>query len=156
MYAPSHSELFQRLHRAHEARVLRRQETHLGHQQHAGVEVAPAKAFDKGLAFIAPGVLQDVAANDFRPLVPQAGAVRQAQHHGDLASQPVAGGPAHQRRRGVHPRAGAQLPHAGVGLVVQAPGLLAHISRAAKSAAVAAHQQPVVVEGLGAPSTMLP
>ena len=43
---------------------------------------------------------------------------------GDLG-QPVAGGPAHQRRRGVDARAGAQLPHAGVGLVVDAEGLLA-------------------------------
>ncbi len=69
------------------------------------------------------------------------------EDRGDLG-ETIARGPAHQRRRGVDAGAGAQLPHAGVGLVVQAPGLLAHALELGEIARVGAPEQAMVEESL--------
>ena len=99
----------------------------LGQQQQAGVDPADRLVpevsvatigIDEAVAFRVPGPLQDgladpvgMAAPVFRPLV-------QAELGRD-AREPVAGGPAHHGRVGVHALGGAQLPQAGVGLVVK-------------------------------------
>ena len=48
----------------------------------------------------------------------------------------------------MHARARAQLPHAGIGLVVQQPGLLAHRLESGEVGGVGAAKEAVVVEGL--------
>ena len=48
----------------------------------------------------------------------------------------------------MHARARAQLPHPGVGLIVEAPGLLAHAFELGEVAQVGTTEQPMVEERL--------
>ena len=59
------------------------------------------------------------------------------------------GGPAHQARRRVHPGHGAQLPHAGIGLVVHGERALADLLESFELDAARSGQEPGVEERLG-------
>ena len=83
-----------------------------------------------------------------RPFPPARGPVRLPEMRGDLR-QPVAGGPAHQARRGMHPGHGAQLPHPGIGLVVHRERALAHPFEALELHPPRPGEQPAVEERLG-------
>ena len=75
MNGPSAQRPLERLDGADEARVARIEETDLGHQQHAGVEVLAAEALDEGLALLAPGRLEDARAHMIGTLAPVRGAL---------------------------------------------------------------------------------
>jgi len=122
-------------------------EADLGHQQHARVQILAAEALDEGLPALAPRLLENLGADRVGAGAPRRVARCLADDGGDLR-QPVAGGPAHQRRRRVDASAGAQLPHAGVGLIVEAPGLLAHAFELGEVAQVGAPEQAMVEERL--------
>ena len=131
----------------HEARVVRVDEIHFGHQQRAGVEVAPAETFGERLALIAPGFAQDPFPDDVGAPAPVTDALGHLQRRRGLG-QPVAGGPAHESGRGVDTAAGTQLPHAGVGLVVKAKSLFTHRFEVAEFGLAGTAKQPLVVERL--------
>jgi hypothetical protein len=76
---------------------------------------------------------------------PVAARARQPEALGD-ARQAVAGGPAHHGRKGVHARAAAQLPQAGVGLVEIQRRALAERFELAEQRFVAASGQALVEE----------
>ena len=139
---------FQRIHRGNKARVFWLDKADFNHQEHAGVQVTPAKTFGKGRALFAPGLTQDTRLHHGCMVLPVRGALGLFEHHSNFA-QPVARGPAHQRRRGVYAGSGAQLPHASVRFIVSAHRLLAHLFEPFELGQPGAVQQPVVVKSLG-------
>ena len=135
------------VHRGDKARVMGVDKPDFDHQQYARVQVTAAKAFCKCLPLFAPGLAQDAFAHHRCMAAPMIGAQVLLQGDSNLA-QPVAGSPAHQRRRGVHPCAGPKLPHAGIGLVPGQQRLLAHRLQPLEFGQPGTMQQPVVMKCL--------
>ena len=111
-------------HRRTESRVARVDEPDLGHQQQARIQPVAFEALREGAEVGVPGPLQDGLSHHLRAPPPPRAAFGFTEMSGDLR-EPVARGPAHQARRRVHPGHGAQLPHAGIGLIVHGERALA-------------------------------
>src|SRR3546814_6747957 len=82
----------------------------------AGVDILAAEGGNQAVEALVPGSLEDADPDLLGLLRPDGGAVEQVEAGGDLG-EPVARGPAHDSRIGVHLLPGAQLPEAGIGPV---------------------------------------
>ena len=82
-----------------------------------------------------------------RLAAPEIGAVVAADRAGDLR-QPVAGGPAHHARKGVHGRPRAELPGPGIGLVEHLDGAPPELFEMPEQGRVAGADQAAVEEGV--------
>ena len=129
-----------------EAGILGVEEAEVVEKQQAGVD--PFAVEGGGEAASGLRVREDVPADGDGPVRPVRVAVGEAEDPCD-ARQPVAGGPAHDAREGVHRAPLPELPEAGVGLVEQACRLVAELLEPAEHAPVAGLDQPAVEEALG-------
>ena len=139
--------LFHHVQRAHEALVARVDQADFGHQEDAGIQLAPAKALGEYAALGVPRAREDLVAHALRVAAPVLGALGQLQG-ARYFCQPVARRPAHQRRRGVDACARAQLPHAGVRRAVDLHRQLADALQPRELGRAGGLQQALVVKGL--------
>src|SRR3546814_1567062 len=109
---------------AEESWVVGLQEPELEQAEQAGVDILAAEGGNQAVEALVPGSLEDADPDLLGLLRPDGGAVEQVEAGGDLG-EPVARGPAHDSRIGVHLLPGAQLPEGGIGPVPQAHGLVA-------------------------------
>src|SRR5690606_8650644 len=136
-----------RLEGLHLARIAGVEEAQVGHLQQGGVQFRPAEAGGEATLVGQIGLGLDALADDARPLAPHLPAVFEAQVM-RRAGQAVAGRPAHDRGIGVHAGDGAELPQAGVDLIVHGEGAVADLFQSAEILDRAGTQQALIEEGL--------
>ena len=107
-----------------EAGIARGQESELGDQEDAGVEIRRAEGAGQGASLFIPAFFENSLAQRARVGRPVFGAVGDFESARN-AGEPVAGRPAQRRRIGVRQRAGAIFPQARIGLESMHNGALA-------------------------------
>src|SRR6266516_3557193 len=135
-------------HRAHEPRIVVGEEAELVQAKQARVQGVAVRGGHEAVFRAIPAALADELVDASRVGAPVSGALLEPQVRRDLG-QPVASGPAHHAGEGVYARRAAQLPDAGVRLVVQCGGMIPEGLQTAKQHLVAATHQPAVEEHVG-------
>src|SRR3984957_8082929 len=97
-----------------EAGIVRGQESELGDQKDAGVEIRRAEGASQGASLFIPAFFENSLPQRARIGRPVFGAVGDFEFARNTR-EPVAGGPAKRRRIGVRRRAGAIFPQARIG-----------------------------------------
>src|SRR6266480_4854355 len=128
-------------HRAHEPRIVVGEEAELVQAQQARVQGVAVRGGHEAVFRAIPAALADELVDASRVGAPVSGALLEPQVRRDLG-QPVASGPAHHAGEGVYARRAAQLPDAGVRLVVQCGGMIPEGLQTVEQYLVAATHHP--------------
>ena len=100
--------------RRDETRIVDFDDTEIGKQKHAGVEIVGAEGRGEGAAFRIPGLIEQFGMHRFGDGVPVFGARLEPEPQRDRR-EALAAGPAHRRRMSMDALTSAIFPDAGIG-----------------------------------------